>query len=214
MAMKVFIPFRKKPFFQPARDMCLTTAVKNVIDNQFNINLSLSAINKSCKYEGKYQWGVAIDNFLEQNINKILERVAIKYNFRENQKIEDLFQLLETEKAYPIIFFPLSKSNEWTENTSLREVSGDNEPNLHALIIVGIDKENETIQMFDTIHNKFREYSDLNSIYDEISFVKFLQYWLHSSLVFPAIWFLKKVKDKKIGKDKDRTLELWQLKKK
>ena len=182
MAMKVFIPFKKKPFVQPACDMCLTTAVKIAVDNQFTKGFSLKDINKSVRYEGKYQFGVSLDNFFEQNLDKLLNKLDIKCNFRENLKIDDLFKLLE-QGTYPIVLFPLSKYNEWKKQTDEREVIGDDEPNLHALIVVGIDKEKETIQLFDTIPNKFKKYDNLSNLYDEISFFKFLSMWavLHDS---------------------------------
>jgi len=207
MVMKVFIPFKKKPFTQPTRDMCLTTAIKIVIDNQFARNLSLKDINNSCKYEGKYQYGVGIDNFLEQNLNKMLNKIGIMYHFKENLKIDDLFKLLE-EGIYPIILFPLSKYNEWSEIKGEREVSEDGGTNTHALIIVGIDKEEEKIKMFDTVPNKFKNYDDLINIYNEISFVKFLSFWLHENLIFPTLWFTNIIKRRK--SNKEQNLGKWQ----
>lgn len=211
MTTKVFLPFKKKPFFQPTEDMCVTAAIKNVIDNQFNTIFPLSEANKLCKYSGKYRWGIAIDN-LEQRLSKVLEKMKIKYNKQEKLKLDNLFELLK-RGIYPIVIFPLAKYNEWMENDYSREVFGDDEPSLHFLIIVGIDKEKKEILVFDTIKNKFVEYNDLKRMYRKINYVKFLQFWVHEDLVYPAIWFSKISPTKKL-KRKEKTLEQWSQKKK
>ena len=73
------------------------------------------------------------------------------------------------------------------------------------LVVIGIDKENQKIKLFNTIHNKFKDYTDLINMYDEISFVKFSQYWVHSELIYPCIWFEpKKSKKEQVSKNQSK----------
>ena len=198
MVNSVYKPFKKQPFWQPNDDMCVTTAIKNVIDNQFNVPFPLSEANKLCKYNGKCRWGIAIDN-LEIRLTKILKKMNIKYNWKEQLKIDDLYNLLE-KGIYPIVIFHLSKYNKWAGKDDLREVSGDGELNLHFLIIVGIDKDSQKITIFDTLRNKFINYGAGN-LYKKIVFVKFLEAWVHKEFTYPAIWFSKIDKNGKINKE-------------
>ncbi len=200
--MKVFKPFTKQPTFQPERAMCVSTAIKNVLDNQFTQNaLGLKEINKLCKYDGIYQGGIPLE-MLPDFLAKPLNILNIIYNFKENNKIDDLYDLL-SQGIYPIVVFHLKDYNQW-HNKRQTEVIGDNEPNYHVLIIVGIDKENQKILLFDTIHNKYKNYNDLNNIYDEISFVKFLEYWVHKELIYPCIWFSPKKNKPEVSKNQKK----------
>lgn len=201
--MKVFKPFTKRPTFQHERAMCVSTAIKNVLDNQFpQLDLGLKQINKLCKYEGKYQDGIALE-LLQELLLKPLSELNVIYNIKEHNTIDDLYNLLN-QGIYPIIAFHLKDYNEW-QSKKFTEVIGDNEPNYHVLVVIGIDKENQKIKLFNTIYNKFRDYGDLTNMYDEISFVKFSQYWVHSELIYPCIWFeSKKSKKEQVSKNQSK----------
>lgn len=205
MGENIFKPFHRKPIFQHERAMCVGTAIKNVLDNQFpKSTLPLKEINRLCKYEGKYQTGVAIDG-LRELLSEPLKKININFHFKENATRKDLFNLLE-QGCYPIVAFHLRDYNEWQSNEET-EVIGDDEPTLHVLVVVGVDEEKQIIKLFNTIHNKYKDYSNLNEMYEEISFVRFNQCWVHSELIYPCFWFSSNQKVKQPSGSKKGTLK-------
>ena len=59
--------FKKSLQHQRRPDMCLPTAIKIVIDEQFeDLNISLKNINRWSGYDGKFGTGTSIDLLEEQ----------------------------------------------------------------------------------------------------------------------------------------------------
>jgi hypothetical protein len=177
----------KKVFFQPHGDLCVSTAIKNVIDSQFEPqSISLNKINSLCRYNGKYGSGIALD-LLKEYLEPPLKKLKIQYNEGENLNIDFLADLL-SKGIYPIICFHIKDYNQWKKNTHI-VVEADSEVNYHVLIVVGVDKPNEKIFLFDTLRDKYKKYENDNDTYDELSFTIFYRYWAKEGLFYPAIWF-------------------------
>ena len=191
-------PLLKTIQFQPRLDMCVSTCLKIICDNQFSqIRISIKQFNLWCKYEGKFGGGVPLDKLREYLTPKLTD-MKIDYNEKENINIDFLYKLRE-EGIYPLVVFHLRDYNKWKKNTKI-EVFSDDEPNYHVLIVVDIDKEKQTLKVFDPLYDKYRkrkqEEPDNEGNYDEISYQNFYNYWTKEELIYPVIWLIKKEKQK------------------
>lgn len=195
----------KKIQFQPRLDMCVSTCLKIICDNQFShISISIKQFNLWCKYEGKFGGGIPLEKLREYLVSRLLEK-KIVYNEKENANIDFLYSLRK-EGIYPLVVFHLIDYNKWKKKTKI-EVYSDDEPNYHILIVVDIDKEREIIKVFDSLYDKYRKRESEEDNYDEISFQDFYKYWTNKELIYPVIWLTKKEKKQKIDKEQ-KTLTL------
>ena len=167
-------PLLKKYSFQPRLDMCVSTCLKIVCDNQFDDAISIRQFNLWCNYEGKSGGGIAIDRLKEYLYPKLIQK-RIVYNDKENVNIDFLYNLRKIG-IYPIVIFHLRDYNEWKKKGGI-QVLGDDEPNYHNLIVVDIDKDKQKILLFDTMYDKYRKKENDEDIYDEISYHDLYKYW-------------------------------------
>ena len=184
---------------QPIKDMCVSTSLKVMFDNQFTSGtLSLSKLNSWCKYEGKYGGGIPLEK-LKGYLSPKLNESSVDYNEKEHANI-DLLYKLRTKGIFPLVVFHLKDYNKWKKKTGITVLS-DDEPNFHVLIVVDIDKANEKILLYDTLDDKFRNIKTEHDNYDRISFQNFYACWTHKDLVYPVIWLSKQEKsNQKIDK--------------
>ena len=160
-----------------------------MFDNQFtHVTLPLHKFNSWCKYEGKYGGGIPLEK-LKRYLSPKLDELNVDYNEKEHVNI-DFLHKLRTQGIFPLVVFHLKDYNKWKKKTRITVLS-DDEPNLHVLIVVDIDKANEKILLYDTLHDKFRKIKTERDNYDEISFQELYDSWTHKDLVYPVIWLSK-----------------------
>ncbi len=194
-------PLLSKKTWQPSSDMCVSASFKVMCDNQFgSTKISLSTLNKWCKYEGKYGGGIPLSK-LREYLTPKLAQLGIIYNEDEQKNIDFLYNLRQ-EGIYPLVVFHLRDYNEWKKRGNI-EVFSDGEPNLHVLIVVDIDKENEKIKIFDCWLDKYRIKNSEDDDYDELSFRDFYSYWSDEGLIYPVFW-LSQQAAQKINKHQSR----------
>lgn len=173
----------KKLWTQPQPDQCVPTAIKTVLDNQFSqLNIpSLSSIGRMCQYRNAY--GAPIDK-IKGNL-KQLESMGIQFHEKEEANIDFLKGLLE-QGIFPMILFHLKDYNKWKRGSVV--VEGDDEIDFHMIIVVEVNPQKQEIRVFDTIHDRYKNYKN-HEKYDTIIYQKVYSLWTSEDLIYPVFWF-------------------------
>ncbi|RLG15066.1 MAG: hypothetical protein DRN71_02245 [Candidatus Nanohalarchaeota archaeon] len=182
------IELKKTLTFQPEIDMCVSSCIKNVLDSQFHSKrYSLKKINKCLRYINCLGVGLDSINNLNELLNK--DKIYVFQKDEESNNIKSIERLIE-RKIYPIVIFPLKDYEKW-KNDKTRVYSDGDENTYHFLVVVGIDRKDEIVYVFDPIKNKYRDYD--KEPYDKITFSKFYNVWVHEEdILYPIIWFERK----------------------